>query len=120
MKSALLVPLLLLVGGCSRRDAELCDQIIGTWTNDDVFEVTLNPDDSFISKWTRPASKVTYLGTWRVQDGVVVSEITNAIAQGTTNLQVVGTVDRWVIIRADCTDLVWSNDGQTISLKRKK
>jgi len=60
------------------------------------------------------------MGTWEVQGGSVVSTITNCVGQGTTNFQKVGTSDRWVIIRADPGELIWSNDEQTVYLKRKK
>lgn len=118
MKLTLLFASLLLLTSCSR-DTKLRDQITGTWTRDDSFQTTLAADGSFISQWTHPAMTVTYQGTWKVQDGGVVSTITNRTAQGTTNFQTVGTVERWAIVRLDRSDLVWSNNGQTISLRRK-
>lgn len=119
VKCGLLLAWFLLLAGCSRRDTALSQQIVGTWTRES-FEITLSADGSFVSQWTRPTSSLTYQGTWRLQDSSVVSTtVTNCTAQGTTNFQAVGSVDRWVIIRANRSDLVWSNSGQTISLKRK-
>ena len=118
MKFAFLFASLLLLTGCSP-DTKLRDQITGTWAREDTYQTTLAADGSFISQWTLPTKTLIYQGTWKIQDGGVVSTVTNCIAQGTTNFQAVGSVDRWVIVRLDRSDLVWSNDGQTISLKRK-
>lgn len=118
MKSALLFASLLLFAGCNRRDADLRQHIAGTWTRDS-FEMTLSAEGSFVSRWTHSTSSLIYQGTWTVRDGGVVSTITNCIAHGTTNFEAVGSVERWAIVRLDRSDLVWSNEGQTISLKRK-
>ena len=116
-----LAPLLILLvlSACSRED-KLREQLTGTWTRDDTFQMTLAADGSFVSQWTLPTKSLTYKGTWKVQDGAVVSTITNSIARGTTNFQAAGTVDRWVIVKVAGDDLVWSNAEQTISLKRKR
>ena len=118
MKSTFLFALLLLAG-CRRGDTELHDQIAGTWKGPGTFEMTLAADGTFVSQSTLPAKRLTYQGTWKVQDGGVVSTLTNCNAEGTTNFQAVGSVEHWAILRADRTDLVWSNNGQTISFKRK-
>jgi hypothetical protein len=118
VKFALLFASFLLFAGCSR-DTKVRDQIAGTWVRDDTFEVRLAADGSFISQWIQPTKSVTFQGMWRVHNGDVVTTLTNCIAQGTTNFQAVGSVDRWVIVRLDRSDLVWSNNGQTISLRRK-
>ena len=102
------------------RETELREQVTGTWMRGDDFEMTLAADGTFISRWTLPAKSVVYQGTWKVQSDRVVSTITNCIAQGTTNVQPSGTVDHWVIVRTGPSELIWSNDGQSISLTRKK
>ena len=118
MKIALLFASLLLLTSCSR-DTKLRDHVVGTWTREDTLQLTFAADGSFTTQWTFPTKTLTYQGTWRVQEGGVVSTITNCIARGITNFQAVGTVERWVIVRLDRSDLVWSNEGQTISLRRK-
>ena len=110
---------LLLLSAC-RRETKLQEQLAGTWTRDDTFQMTLATDGSFVSQWTLPTKSLTYEGIWKMEDGSVVSTITNSIARGTTNFQAAGTVDRWVIVKIDNNDLVWSNAEQTISLKRKR
>ena len=113
------VLLSLLFIGCSRRDAKLREQITGTWTRDGKFEMRLLADGSFVSYWALSNKSLTYQGTWKIQDGSMVSTLTNCIAEGTTNFERVGSVDHFAIIRADLTDLVYSNSGQMISLTRK-
>ena len=83
---------LLLLVAC-HRETELREQVTGTWVPDNTFDMTLAADGSLISRWTLPAKSVEYQGTWKIQSGKVVSTITNCIAQGTTNVQPVGTVD---------------------------
>jgi len=113
-----LIPLLLLAA-CSP-GSKLRDRLTGTWTRGDTFEMTLAADGRFISQWKVPTKSLTYMGTWKVQGSSVVSIITNCSAQDTTNFEKVGTTEHWVIIRADQSELVWSNNEQTVSLKRKK
>ncbi len=112
--------LLLLLAGCSRRDAELRKHITGTWTGNNTFEITLAADGSLVSHYAWPTKSITYQGTWKVQDGDIISGLTNCTAQGTTNFEPAGRTDHFTVLKADDTDLVWSVDGQTISLKRKR
>jgi hypothetical protein len=110
---------LLLLSACNR-ESKLREQLAGTWARDGTFQLTLAADGSFVSQRTLPTKSLTYQGTWKMHDGNVVFTITNSIARGTTNFQAVGTVDRWVVVKIDRNDLVWSNAEQTISLKRKR
>jgi hypothetical protein len=118
MKFALVGVSLLVLSGCGRPDAELRGQMVGTWTNQN-FVMTLADDDSFVSGWGTTNRKVTYQGTWTVKGGTIVTILTNCIAQGTTNIESVGTVDRFKIVQANQNDLVYTKENQTISLKRK-
>jgi hypothetical protein len=113
------VLLSLLFIGCSRRDAKFRDQVTGTWTLNDKFETRLSADGSFVSHWALSNKSLTYQGTWKIQDAVMVSTLTNCIAEGTTNFERVGSVDYFAIIRADSTGLVFSNNNQMISFTRK-
>lgn len=124
VKFALLSASLLLLTSCGR-DTTLRDEIVGTWTREttntttgrDLYQVRLAADGSFNSEWILTSGSFSTQGTWKVQDGVVVSTITNCI--GTTNLHWIGSVARCVIVRLGPSDLVWSMDGQTVSLARK-
>ncbi|HZR19130.1 MAG TPA: hypothetical protein VFE51_17720 [Verrucomicrobiae bacterium] len=118
MKFAPLFTSLLLLVGCDRRDATLREQIVGAWARDG-FEMTLAADGRYVSRWTQPAKNLTYQGMWKIQDGDIISTLTNSVVQGTTNSQAIGSVDRWVLLRLDHNNLVWSNNGQTVYLKRK-
>jgi len=86
----------------------------------ETFEMDLSADHHFVSMCTMRESSVTYKGTWEVQEGVWFAKITNCIPLGTTNFQTVGSVDKFTIIHVDQTDLVYTNETQTISLKRKR
>jgi len=105
--------------GCGRSDSQLQKKVVGNWARDSYFDMRLFPDGSFVSRWTTTNHILTYQGTWKIQDGSMVSTITNCIAEGTTNFERVGSVDRYAIIRADSTDLVYSNNNQIISFRRK-
>ena len=118
MKLALLF-ISLLVCGCNRRDTQLRDQIAGTWVRDGVYQMRFQTDGSFVSEWTLPAGKVTFQGIWKIQNGGIVSELTNYVAQGPKITQKIGSVGRWTILTLDRTALVWSENGETVSLKRK-
>lgn len=122
MKVTLLLASFLLLPACSRRDSKLHEQMIGTWTRGETFEMRLAADGTYVSQWSGRTARVTFEGTWNVRDSVMVAKLTNCVAQGTTNFPAIGSVDRCAIIRADQTDLVYSNfeQGQTISLKRKR
>jgi hypothetical protein len=114
-----IVALSLVLFGCGRRDAHLQKEVVGNWTRDSHFQMSLSPDGSFVSHWTNTNKSLTYQGTWMIQEGSLVSTITNCIADGYTNFERVGSVERWPVVRADSTDLVYSNNNQVISLIRK-
>jgi hypothetical protein len=116
---SLILGLSLLLVGCNRRDAQLHKEVIGSWSRDTYFHMTLSPDGSFVSHWTTTNTSLTFQGTWKIQDGSVISTLTNYIAEGTTNVARVGSVDHWTVIRADSTSLVYSAGNQVISLTRK-
>jgi hypothetical protein len=119
MKAMLILTMALLMTACSHRDAKLREQITGTWAHDDKLEMRLLADGSFVSYWALSNKSLTYQGTWKIQDGGMVSTLTNCIAKGTTNFEQVGSVDYFTIIQIDLTDLVYSNGNQIISLRRK-
>ena len=122
MKPAVTIAVLsTLLCGCGHRDATLAKEIVGNWARDSAFETTLSPDGSFISHWAAPNRSLTYQGTWKIQNGSMITTITNCIATGytITNFERSGSVDHFTIIRADAHDLVYSNDNQIISLNRK-
>jgi len=114
-----IVALSLVLFGCGRRDAQLQKEIVGNWTLDGYFQMSLSPDGRFVSHWTTTNTSVTYQGTWKIQRGSMVSTLTNCIADGTTNYERVGSVDGYKIIRVDSTGLVYSNNNQLISMTRK-
>ncbi|MCF7709299.1 MAG: hypothetical protein K9N52_10410 [Verrucomicrobia bacterium] len=119
MKFILLFVSVLLISGCKPSDAKIREQITGTWARDDTFEMTLTKDGGFISQWKSTTNNLTYYGTWKIQDGDIVSVLTNFNAHGNTNVAPLG-VNHHKIMQIDSNDLVLSNEGQTVSLKRKR
>jgi hypothetical protein len=116
------LPLLFLalaLPGCDRGETKLHQELAGTWVRDSQFEMKLSADGSFVSHGAVSNQSWTYQGTWKLRDGCLVSTLTNCIAEGTTNFERVGSVESCTIIRADATTLVFSNDNQIISLRRK-
>ena len=114
--------------GCGRYDAELQRNdaalhrnMVGSWSRGPFFKMTLAPDGSFVSDvaHTNGLTYLTYQGTWGVRDGQFIATTTNCIAQNTTNFEAVGSVNRYKIIQADDSNLVYGVPGQTISLKRR-
>jgi hypothetical protein len=76
---SLAIALSLLLFGCSRRDAQLQREVLGNWTRDSYFEMSLSPDGSFVSRVTHTNKSLIYQGTWKIQDGSMVSTLTNYI-----------------------------------------
>jgi hypothetical protein len=118
----------LLMVSCRPDDSRLKEQIVGTWTpeNSDgfyLFVITLNSDGSFQSKAktssTNPAKEWNYAGSWQLKDGILLSTITNSSGQNTTNLEAVGTIERWRIAVLDDSNLKLEGQAQTNSFKRK-
>jgi hypothetical protein len=106
--------------GCGR-SARLEKQLVGTWSRDDGFEMTFVANGSFVSKFTLPPpKKLTYQGTWTVQNGAMFMLLTNRIMEGFTNAEAIGTMDHATIVRVDEGNLVFILDGQKISLRRKQ
>ena len=79
----------------------------------------LSSDGTFFSHWTTTNKSVIYQGKWKLQDGSMITTLTNCVAEGTTNFERVGTVHSFQIIQVDSTSLVYSYENQTISLSRK-
>ncbi len=114
-----MVALSLLLFGCSR-DARLQKEVVGSWARDSYFKMTLSPNGSFVSQWTAPDKSLTYRGIWKIQDGKITTTITNYMAEGyTQSSSQSGAWEHYAIIRADAAKLVYSNDNQIISFRRK-
>ena len=95
--------LVLLASGCHRRDAKLGQQIVGTWTNEGLWSMSLSSDGSFSSG----SPSVSYQGTWLTKDGELVTTVTNAT--GTKKHVPVGSIDRSRIVRVDAGQLALSS-----------
>jgi hypothetical protein len=114
----------LLLTGCNRGDTKLRQQIAGTWiTSDSNGIIKINSDGSFVTKWTiantNTIYKLIYEGTWQIKDGIMISTISKA--DGYERHEVVGTVDRYKIIRLNDRELFYEfGTNQTIMLNRKR
>jgi hypothetical protein len=113
------IALSLVLFGCGRRDAQLQKDVVGSWMLGSNFQMTLSPDGSFISHWAATNNSVTYRGTWKIQEGKMVSTITNCVADGFTDVEQVGSVDSYAILRVDSTAMVYSFSNQIISFRRE-
>ena len=69
----------LLVTNCGYRDAEVGKQIIGTWTQQKPVRavVTYSPDGTFSAREVMAFRYIDYWGTWRIQSGTLVENVTN-------------------------------------------
>jgi len=121
MKTAFtLIALSMFMFGCGRPgEAQLKKEVVGSWTRDGDFQMTISPDGSFVSHWATTNRTLDYQGTWMIQNGKMVATATNCIARGWTNFERVGTVERYAIIRVDANELVYSNENQIVSFKRE-
>lgn len=112
--------LTLLIAGCGRCETKLRNMISGNWVRGDGgFEINFSPDGSFVSQWTNSNGSVSYQGTWTIQDGSLITTLTNSVSKGITNYERGERVDNFRIIRADSATLVYSNENQIVSLSRK-
>jgi hypothetical protein len=66
----------------------------------------------------KDASQWLYEGTWDLKDRVLVLNITFADARNTTNVEVVGAVDNYRVIKVDGIKLAIEKDGVTTDFHR--
>ena len=82
MKSTFIVfAFTLLLTSCSRPDARLAKQIVGTWTEygtgwTNTFDFA--SDGSFVAATQKPSETHSSAGVWQVRDGVLIETFTNA------------------------------------------
>lgn len=115
MRFMCLLPLILILSGCGRRETTLAQKIAGNWelTNKSG-EITISADGGFLSQFTGRTQVWVFEGTWQVSDGVIVLTTTksNSVPRRDVSL--------CRIIRADGHELIYELNGQTISLSRKQ
>jgi len=109
--SSVCILLILLIVGCSRRDAKMREQICGSW---DGGVITYLPDGSWHFHNELVVSNVTLKwtsdGTWDVKDGYLISTTTNSTSENTTERSLVGRVDRFKITFLDAHNLCGTNE----------
>jgi predicted RNA-binding protein with PUA domain len=124
VRNALIFVVLSLVfTSCDRRDAQLRQQIAGTWyLSSGVIRgvIVFVSDGSASSHLTNGTEELAFQMTWKVKDGIIISTDTRASARNTTNWIAVGDVTRSEVIHVDDHQLVYSSNGRTISLSRQK
>jgi hypothetical protein len=96
----------------SSGDSALRQKIVGTWgwtpegrTSGGV--TTFSANGNFVSKstnrWATGSKEFSYEGTWRIQDGILISAYTKT---SEPKYMPIGKVDRCQVIRAEDRDLV--------------
>jgi hypothetical protein len=107
-----------LVSGCSRRDAELHKQLLGTWK---IFgqpdTMTFDSDGIFHTRFSGVISNTTVAwaqdGSWGVKDGFLILSITNSTASNAPVAVPVGRIDHCKIVVLDSQNLVYQgSDGK--------
>jgi hypothetical protein len=114
----------LLPTACSRasRDSEFHQKILGTWKSTSFPVIfTFNPDGNFLTKWsgTDSASNLTIEGTWKIENGFVVFNVTNTTGPKSKSHPNVGDVERSKIIRIRDNALTYSDEKNVFVAKRQ-
>jgi len=117
--ASLIIALSAVLFGCSRRDSQLQKDVVGSWIRDSGFKMTVSPDGSFVSHWETTNTSVTFQGTWQIRGGRMISTTTNCVAEGFANVEPVGSVNSYEIIRVDSRGLVYSINDQIITFRRE-
>jgi hypothetical protein len=80
MKCPLIIlALSLLMTACSRQDAKLSKQIVGTWSSSSQHSMeTYAPDGTFLTLVQMQNKTNVYAGTWQITNGIMVETYTNA------------------------------------------
>ena len=98
-------------------DAEVRKVFTGNWVPQGSTwgGLTLHSKGSFTKRLrsdsTSDAKQWLYEGTWAVKDAFLTLTITNAVTRNTTNSEPVGSIDQFMIVKADRSQLVLQKDG---------
>jgi len=113
MKKQIIRPLLtcaaaLVFIGCSTAhhpsDAEIRQQLPGSWAGSGGSTITYQPDGSWSNPCMSQGHTVNFDGTWQVKDGVLTHVVTNAPAG-------IGGISQFRIVRVDANQMVYENEG---------
>ena len=109
--------------------AQIHQLLSGDWVQEDSLgSLVLRPKGEY--HWTmysqriqhdaipKDASQWLYEGTWEVKDGVLVLSISFANSRNTTNVEAVGTVDNYRVVKVDASKLALEKDGVTTDFHR--
>ena|ERR1039457_2137838 len=81
----IIVALSLLLTACSRQDAKLSKQIIGSWTNTNHGKsstIIYAPDSSFSMIPQTPSDTNVLSGIWQIKDSILIVTFTNSSFAG--------------------------------------
>jgi hypothetical protein len=98
-------------------DAEVRKVFTGNWVPQDSTwgGLVLHSSGSFTKRLgsvaTSEAKQWLYEGTWDVKEAFLTLTITNAVARNTTDIESVGSIDQFMIIKVDRSQLVLQKDG---------
>jgi hypothetical protein len=97
--TSLVIALSLLLFGCSRRDAQLQKQVVGSWKTQGASVTSFDSRGTFKVSFPAHTNQLTQ-GTWFVKDGAIVITITKS-----TQIRS-GITDRLKIVRVDSGQLL--------------
>ncbi len=98
-------------------DAELRQRVVGGWIGpSDNLEMTMSPDGSYVSKFTREGIDYEFEGTWKIKDGFLIMTLTANNSTNTKHTPHAGGMERFRIIHVDDQELIdQQEDGGTVS-----
>jgi hypothetical protein len=114
--------LALVAAGCGKSDAKLRREIVGTWFMQPSGSMIFRLDGSYhlTNALVSGSVVMTWVndGTWNIENGFLVTAVTNSIAGNTDEKPAVGTVNRSKINYIDAHNLAYGDAQNGASYRR--
>jgi hypothetical protein len=106
--------------GCSpaqhQSDADIRQNVSGTWTRDVYGTMTIAPDGSWSNMALNANLTNFYAGTWQLKDGVIIMTLTNTSVSDESSS--VGHTKQYNVIHVDDHQFIYELSGVTNTLNR--
>jgi VCBS repeat-containing protein len=106
--------------GCSpahhQSDADIRQNVSGTWTRDVYGTMTIAPDGSWSNMVLNSNLTNFYSGTWQLKDGVIIMTLTNTSVSDESST--IGRTKQYNVIHVDDHHFVYELSGETNTLSR--